>query len=119
MTLDEVKNCINAQVLTKCYNGDFNLTGAFCSDLMSDVLAFTKCIEETTLLITGLNNIQVIRTAEMLDVKAIPFVRGKIPRPEVISYADEKGIVILSTSLLLYETAGILYTNGLGRKLVK
>ena len=118
MTLDEVKNSIKAEVLTKCYNGDFELNGAFCSDLMSDVLAFTKCIEDTTLLLTGLNNIQVVRTAEMLDVKVIAFVRGKKPRAEVITYAEAKGIVILSTPLLLYEAAGVLYSKGLGRKSV-
>ncbi|MFB0516660.1 MAG: DRTGG domain-containing protein [Candidatus Neomarinimicrobiota bacterium] len=84
-------------------------TGCGC-DLMSDVLAFIK---PNALLLTGLTNAQVIRTAEMADVKAICFVRGKKPGGEVIALADEKDIALLATSLPLFEACGRLYREGL------
>ncbi|NLZ43678.1 MAG: hypothetical protein GX894_02365 [Clostridia bacterium] len=80
------------------------------SDLMSDVLAFTK---EKTLLLTGLTNAQVIRTAEMIDLSGIIFVRGKRPPQEVITMAQERNLPLLMTKLPLYETCGILYSAGL------
>ena len=80
------------------------------SDLMSDVLAFTK---EKTLLLTGLTNAQVIRTAEMIDLSGIIFVRGKRPSQEVIEMAKERNLPLLMTKLPLYETCGILYSAGL------
>jgi predicted type IV restriction endonuclease len=89
----------NIEVITSC--------GA---DLMSDVLAFSK---EKTLLLTGLTNPQVIRTAEMIELTAVVFVRGKQPPQETIELAREKGIFLLSTDKLLYEACGILYKAGL------
>ena len=80
------------------------------ADLMSDVLAFTHA---GTLLLTGLTNPQVVRTAEMAGISAIVFVRGKIPPPETIKLAEEKGIPLLATRYTLYETCGRLYTAGL------
>lgn len=80
------------------------------ADLMSDVLAYTK---EKTLLLTGLTNIQVIRTAEISDLTAIVFVRGKRPGDEVIQMAAGKGIPILTTELPMFESCGILFKNGL------
>ena len=73
------------------------------SDLMSDVLAFTK---EKTLLLTGLTNAQVIRTAEVIDLSGIIFVRGKRPPQEVIAMAKERNLPLLMTELPLYETCG-------------
>ena len=78
---------------------------------MSDVLAFVK---EQTLLLTGLINSQVIRTAEMMDIKAICFVRGKNPPSEVVELANEKEIVLLTTGMSLYNACGILYAGGVG-----
>ena len=87
-----------------------NVEKAFSSDLMSDVLAHA---DENTLLLTGMNNQQVIRTAEMLDLRAIVFVRGKTPHPDIIKLAKENNIVIISTKHTLYVSSGILYCNGL------
>ena len=85
--------------------------GSVCgADLMSDVLAFTK---ERTLLLTGLTNLQVIRTAEISDLVAIVFVRGKRPNCDLIQLAEEKGITLMVCKLPLYEACGILYYNGL------
>ncbi len=110
MLLSEIKDVLGAEFL-----GDDesllekDIVTAFGSDLMSDVLAF---VDEQTLLLTGLINSQVIRTAEMMDITAICFVRGKIPAEDVIKLANEKGIVLLSTAKTMYTSCGLLYTNG-------
>ena len=84
---------------------------AVCSsDLMSDVLAFVK---DQAMLLTGLVNPQVIRTAEVMDMKAVMFVRGKKPSDEMLNLAKEFSIVIMSTSETMYVTSGKLYANGL------
>ncbi len=80
------------------------------SDLMSDVLAFVK---EHTVLLTGLANPHVVRTAEMLDVSCIVFVRGKSPTEDIIDMAKERNIAILATTHTLYVACGKLYENGL------
>ena len=80
------------------------------SDMMSDVLAFVK---DQAVLLTGLVNAQVIRTAEMMDMVCIVFVRSKLPTQEMIELARESGIVLLTTDKRMYDACGILYTNGL------
>ena len=109
MELEKVLGLIDGELLIGDINRSMNT--AFSSDLMSDVLAF---VEEDTVLITGLINNQVIRTAEMLDLKAIIFVRGKVPAEDVIKMAETKDITLLRTKFTLFETSGILYNNGLG-----
>ena len=80
------------------------------ADLMSDVLAFAKT---NAVLLTGLINSQVVRTAEMADVGAIVFVRGKIPATETIRLAEEKGIPLIACKYTMFETCGKLYEAGL------
>ena len=80
------------------------------ADLMSDVLAFTH---EGTLLMTGLTNPQVVRTAEMAGITAIVFVRGKVPPPETVTLAEGKGIPLLASKHTMFETCGRLYSAGL------
>lgn len=112
MLLSDVKEVLNATLLTDDEEALKNtqiLTACGC-DLMSDVLAFVK---EQTLLMTGLINSQVIRTAEMMDIKAICFVRGKNPPEEVIELANKKGIVLLKTEESLYISCGKLYEQGI------
>ena len=77
---------------------------------MSDVLAFVK---DHTVLLTGLTNPHVVRTAEMLDVACVVFVRGKRPTPDIIDMAVERDMCIMSTHHTLYVACGILYQNGL------
>jgi predicted transcriptional regulator len=110
MTLKKVVELIDGRMLT----GDDSLrttvsAGCGC-DLMSDVLSFAK---SGSLLLTGLNNLQVIRTAEMAEIKAICFVRGKTPTLEMTEMAREKGIALLETKLPLFESCGRLYQGGL------
>ena len=78
---------------------------------MSDVLAFAQPNE---LLITGLNNAQSVRAADVVDAVAIVYVRGKAPNRETIALAKSKGIPIFVTDLLMYQVCGRLYSNGLG-----
>ena len=80
------------------------------SDMMSDVLAFVK---DQAVLMTGLVNTQVVRTAEMMDMRCVVFVRSKQPTPEIVELAEESGIVLLATPKRMYEACGILYSNGL------
>lgn len=110
MLIREIVELIDGTVLMGEDKLEKNVDKAFSSDLMSDVLAHA---EENAVLLTGLNNHQVIRTAEMLDLKAIVFVRGKIPGPEVLELAEENDIVIISTNHTLYTTSGILFCKGL------
>lgn len=110
MKLAQVRNVLDAEVLCGMEWLDRDAKSACGSDLMSDVLAFTK---EQALLLTGLTNIQVIRTAEMSDLVGILFVRGKRPGPEVVEMAKNMGIPLLSTQRQMYEACGMLYKDGL------
>ena len=80
-------------------------------DLMSDVLAFAK---DQAVLLTGLVNPQVVRTALMMDMVCIVFVRSKTPSEEMLALAKEAGIVVMNTDMTLYNACGTLYSNGLG-----
>ncbi len=111
MKLSKVKELLQANV----YAGEdlleeIEVREACGSDLMSDVLAFVK---EQGLLLTGLQNSQVIRTAEMMDMQAVVFVRGKEPDAEMIRVAEAMDIVLLSTEYPMFQSCGILYQNGL------
>jgi len=110
LSLREIKEILNGNVLYGSDMLDRTVSSACGSDLMSDVLAFVK---EQTLLLTGLTNHHVIRTAELLDVSAIVFVRGKYPTSEIIDMAKEQSIVLMSTSDTLFTACGKLYCAGL------
>ena len=113
MLLSEIKSVLSANVLTEEDQAALSkkeISTACGCDLMSDVLAFVK---DQSLLLTGLINSQVIRTAEMMDIVAICFVRGKTPPEDVIALAREKDISLLTTDLPLYLACGKLYEAGL------
>ena len=110
MKLSEVREILNARVLAGDEMLDMEVNSACGSDLMSDVLAYVK---DRALLLTGLINPQVVRTAEMMDITAIVFVRGKCPEDHVIELAKSKNMVIFSTDYPLYLACGRLYANGL------
>lgn len=110
MTLDKIKKILNAKVIvgSDALNADIKM-GCGC-DLMSDVLAFIK---SNSLLLTGLTNPQVIRTAEMADIKAVCFIRGKKPGKETVKLAKSKNIPLLLTDIPMFEACGRLYKEGL------
>lgn len=110
MKIREIMDLLEAECVTGEDFLDKEVDMAFGCDLMSDVLAFAN---EKSLLLTGLTNPQVIRTVEMLDIKAIVFVRGKKPDTEVIALAQRNDIILLSTKHILYTACGILHAHGL------
>lgn len=110
MKLREVLEIIEGKVVTPNADLDMEVQMGCGADLMSDVLAFTH---EGTLLMSGLTNPQVVRTAEMAGIKAIVFVRGKVPPSETIALAEEKKIPLLASKYTMFETCGRLYRAGL------
>ena len=115
MTLEKIKNILDAQVLVGSDALQTEIeTGCGC-DLMSDVLAFSKA---NSILLTGITNPQVVRTAELSDIKAICFVRGKKPSEETVKLAIINNIPLLLTILPLFEACGKLYNAGLTQDIV-
>ena len=110
MKLDDVKEILNADVIVGTEKLDMEVKTAFGADLMSDVMAFAQA---DSLLLTGLTNAQVIKTAATRHIAAIILVRGKEPSPEAVDLAKELQIPILSTQYILFETAGRLYAKGI------
>lgn len=105
-----MKELLGAKVLCGEDKLDKEAYSAFGCDLMSDVLAY---VNDQAVLLSGLVNPQVIRTALMMDMICIIFVRSKVPTEEMLSLARESGIVIMSTDKTLYNSCGLLYSNGL------
>lgn len=116
MKISAMKELLDAEVLCCEDNTDRDVYSACGCDLMSDVLAYVK---DQAVLLTGLVNAQVIRTAEMMDMICIVFVRSKTPTEEMLQLARESGIVIMRTKKRLYEACGLLYSNGLVGNKVK
>lgn len=110
MTVNDIKNLLDADVLCGEEYLDHEVHTACGSDMMSDVLAFVK---EQSVLLTGLCNPQAVRTAEMMDIVCIVFVRGKRPDDSIIELANERQIALLSTASRMFTACGILYENGL------
>ncbi len=113
MKICQIRELLDAQVLCGEENLERDVHSACGSDMMSDVLAYVK---DQAVLLTGLVNAQVIRTAQMMDMICIVFVRTKRPTPEMLSLAQEAGIVVMSTDRRMYEACGLLYTSGLGNR---
>lgn len=116
MKISQMQQLLAAKVLCCKENLEHEIHSACGCDLMSDVLAFVK---DQAVLLTGLVNPQVIRTAEMMDMICVVFVRSKVPTQEMIDLARESGIVLMVSDKRLYEACGLLYTNGLVGNKVK
>lgn len=112
MTINDVREILDAEVIIGHNALDREVKTACGADLMSDVLAFAK---EKTLLLTGLTNVQVVRTAEVADAVAIVFVRGKCPPDNLIELAASMDLPLMITKLSLYQSCGMLYHAGLGK----
>ena len=110
MQLQEIRDILEADVLCGEQFLDREANSACGSDLMSDVLAFVKT---QSVLLTGLVNPQVVRTAEMMDMCCVIIVRGKTPDEQLIKLAKEKDIVLMATKHRMYAACGMLYSNGL------
>ena len=114
MKISEIRDLLGAKVMTGKKALDREVVSAFCCDMMSDVLAYVK---DQGVLVTGLVNPQVIRTANMMDIVCIVFVRGKAPTEEMIELAKECDIAVLLTEKRAFDTSGILYMAGLSRNI--
>ncbi|HWQ05939.1 MAG: DRTGG domain-containing protein [Clostridiaceae bacterium] len=111
MKLRQIAELLGAEVLCGEKLLDEEAQSACGSDMMSDVLAYVK---DQAVLITGLVNPQVVRTAMMMDMRCVVFVRGKRPTPDMLVLADENHIAVLVSSYRMYEACGKLYASGLG-----
>ena len=110
MKLADVQTILNTEIICGREHLDNEVAAVCGADLMSDVLVHSK---EKTLLLTGLTNIQIIRTAEVGDLVGIVLVRGKRPGPDVIQMAESKGIPVMVTNLPMFESCGLLYRAGI------
>jgi len=110
MKLKEIARLLDAKVVCGEQNLDREITHVFASDLMSDVLTVNTA---NLILLTGLTNIQTIRTSEMSDVTNIVLVRKKVASAEMISLAEENGIVMMECSYSMFKSCGLLYNAGL------
>ena len=116
MKISTIQELLEADVVCGEEYLDHEVHSACGSDMMSDVLAYVK---DQAVLLTGLVNPQVIRTAEMMDMMCVVFVRSKSPSEEMIRLAKESDMVILKTKKRMYEACGRLYVGGLGINAVK
>jgi predicted transcriptional regulator len=115
MKLRQIASLLDADVL--CGESLLNeeAHSACGSDMMSDVLAYVK---DQAVLVTGLVNAQVVRTAMMMDMRCIVFVRGKRPTPDMVELAQENHIAVLVSGYRMYEACGRLYAGGLGSEVL-
>lgn len=109
MVIKDIIDILKGEVICE---GDLNheIKTACGSDMMSDVLAFVK---DQSVLLTGLVNPQVVRTAEMMDMACIVFVRGKQPDQSIIDLAKSRDITLIKTHYRMFTACGLLYSNGL------
>ncbi|MBE6828390.1 MAG: hypothetical protein E7514_07280 [Ruminococcaceae bacterium] len=110
MKVSEIKDILDAEIICGEEYLDREVFAACGSDMMSDVLAYVK---EQAVLLSGLVNPQVVRTAEMMDMQCIVFVRGKTPDESIIDLAKDREIVLLSTKQPMFASCGMLYEKGL------
>lgn len=110
MDIATIVDLTNGKEITSFDSSNIKINFAMASDLMSDVLTLDT---ENTLLITGLANMQTIRTAEMSDVHCIVIARNKRSTPEMVDLANEIGIVIIESQHAMYKLSGILYNKGI------
>lgn len=110
MTISRIIDILEARLLTKGADCTREVHTACGSDMMSDVLAYVK---DQAVLLTGLNNPQVVRTADMMDMICIVFVRGKAPDEMLLALAEERDIAVMATDKTMFTACGLLYSEGL------
>ena len=110
MNVSDVMRILDAELVCGGENLDTEVHEACGSDMMSDVLAYVK---DQAVLLTGLVNIQTVRTADMMDMVCIVFVRGKSPDADMIALAARRGMVLLKTTHRMFTACGLLWENGL------
>jgi hypothetical protein len=110
MKISEIIKHTNARIVAGASFHDRDLDKAFSSDLMSDVLTLD---DDNLLLITGLANVQLVRTVEMADIHVVLLARNKRATPEMVQLAEENGLLLLETPYSIFRSSGILFSSGL------
>ncbi len=110
MTVAEIASILDAKIITGQDRAHHKIEVAFASDLMSDVLTLK---DDNVLLITGLANLQTLRTAEMSDIHCIVFARNKRITPEMQELAKENDIIVMECKYSVFKTSGLLYQAGI------
>ena len=110
MKLTKIIKLASGVLLTPDMDTDIEINGGYGADLMSDVLAFSQ---PNSVLLTGLTNPQVVRTAQMAEFRAIIFVRGKQPQTETLLIAKQEGIPLISSPFGMFELSGRIHKAGL------
>jgi hypothetical protein len=110
MNLINIMKLANGHLITENLDINIEISGAYGADLMSDVLAASQ---SDAVLLTGLTNPQVVRTAQMADFRAIIFVRGKQPSAETLLLAEQENIPLITSSFGMFELCGRLHKAGL------
>lgn len=120
MKAREIVKVIEGEVLSGEHLLDeVEIKRGFSADLMSDVLALVECENKDLVLITGITNPQIVRTAEMLDIPMIIVARGKLVPEDTIKLAKEKNIILVRTKNIVFVTSGILFQHGIKGAIVK
>jgi len=110
VNISEIVKLTESRVVAGKAGKEIKIEKAFSSDLMSDVLTLD---DHQIVLITGLVNMQLIRTVEMADIPVVLLARNKTASPEMIALAEENGIVLLETPFSIFRASGVLFENGL------
>ena len=109
MTITEIAKLVDGELVGAPADDSYDVKKAFASDLMSDVLT----LKDTPILVTGLCNVQTIRTCDMANLEVVIFVRGKRPTEDMVELADENGMVLICCQYSMFKTCGILYEAGM------
>ncbi len=110
MRIADIVALLKAEVLAGHSKMGLNIAAALGTDLLSEVLVAPR---DETVLLTGLTNVQVVRTAGLLEIRAVVLARGKRPDPETLRLAEETDLPLIATEHTLFESCGILYQAGL------
>ncbi len=110
MKIKDIVQAVDAKVLVGEERMGGEVGAGFASDLMSDVLTLNA---NNIMLITGLCNLQTIRTSEMADIGVILFVRNKVPDSEMLELAEDNDMIVLQTKFSMFKTIGLLFKKGL------
>ena len=110
MTIREIAQLLDGEILGAPVDESLQVTKAFASDLMSDVLRFHM---DDTVLITGLCNNQTMRTSEMADLRVVVIGRDKQPDEDMLELAEDSGITIVKSKFSIFKISGILYGAGI------
>ncbi|MCK5849141.1 MAG: hypothetical protein KAH01_08105 [Caldisericia bacterium] len=113
MKIKDICSILKAELLQDKGRIDVDIRTAFAADLMSDTLFIIMRDEDPLLLITGVTNLSVVRTAAILDIPAVMIIRGKQVAEEALELAKQNEILILRTNYIMFEACGLLYKAGI------